>query len=54
MDMTVPNLEIQEPIYVTQPALPPLADYLILFTRAKRCRPNCTSPHSICPAEIAT
>ena len=28
MDMRVPNLEIQKPIYVTQPSLPPLAEFM--------------------------
>ena len=28
MNMRVPNLEIQKPIYVTQPALPPLAEFI--------------------------
>ena len=28
MDMKIPNLEIQKPIYVTQPALPPLEEFI--------------------------
>ena len=28
MDMSLPNLEIQKPIYVTQPALPPLEEFI--------------------------